>query len=111
VTDCPGVPHPDKVVELYLLSWSQDVTRYNWYSYDNPTWGQLGSGTTLSFAGFAFQQVYSWMVGSTMTAPCSASGTVWTCGLTLENGNAAEAIWNTAGTSTYTLPTDVYSIP
>ena len=33
---------------------------------------------------------------TSLTTPCSASGTVWTCELTLANGTAAEAIWDTS---------------
>ena len=44
------------------------------------------------------------MVGSTMTNNCDASGTVWTLGLKNSAGVQTQAVWNTAGSSTYTVP-------
>jgi len=41
------------------------------------------------------------MVGATMSAPCAASGTVWTCRLSRPKGYHALAVWNTAETSTF----------
>lgn len=90
------------VGRYYLYLWSQDIARSYWYAYDNPNWGTLFSGGVLTPAGVAYQQVYNWMVGSTMTNPCSASGTVWTCSLVNGSGVQTLAIWNTAGNSTYT---------
>jgi hypothetical protein len=38
------------------------------------------------------------MNGTTLTQPCSASGTVWTCNFTRPNGYVAEAVWDTSKT-------------
>jgi hypothetical protein len=94
------------LARAYLYFWSQGVARSYWYAYDNASWGQLFNGTSLTASGVAYQQVYNWMVGSTMTTPCATqSGTIWTCTLTRPNGYQALAVWNTAGSSTYTPPT------
>ena len=39
-----------------------------------------------------------------MSTPCAANGTVWTCGLSRSNGYQALAVWDTAGTSTFSVP-------
>ena len=89
----------------YLEHWSSGISRYYWYAYDDipvgTLWTQAGG---LDSAGVAYQQVYTWMAGATMSTPCSNGGigTVWTCGLALPSGVSALAVWNTAGSSTYT---------
>ena len=100
-----GTDLPAMVARTFLYFWSQGVSRSYWYAYDNPDWGTLfnfPTGLTLTAAGVAYQQVYNWMVGSTMNTPCVASGTVWTCGLINSAGAQTLAVWNTAGSSTYT---------
>jgi len=47
-------------------------------------------------AGLAFAQVENWLVGATLSRPCAANGTVWTCGLTKPGGYQALAVWDTA---------------
>ncbi|PYX60236.1 MAG: hypothetical protein DMG76_03200 [Acidobacteria bacterium] len=95
-------------VSRYMLEmWSAGVSRANWYDWGNRGWGTLcvpGScGATT--AASAWQQVYNWMVGSTMTTPCAIeSGSIWTCGLTLSGGTQALAVWNTSGSSGYPVP-------
>jgi len=92
------------VARHYLYFWSRGVIRSYWYSYDTTNLGDLFNGSTLTTTGIAYQQVYNWMVGSTMTSNCAASGTVWTCGLKNSSGVQTQAVWNTAGSSTYTVP-------
>ena len=78
---------------LYL--WSQGIARSYWYAYDNQSEGTLFNTTsnTLNANGIAYQQVYNWMVGATMTSNCAVASSVWTCGLTLANGHQALAVW------------------
>jgi hypothetical protein len=57
---------------------------------------QLEVNGTITEAGTAYQQVGRWLVGQTMSTPCSASGTQWTCGLTGPGNFVAEAIWDTS---------------
>lgn len=98
------------VARTYLLAWSQGVSRYIWYGWNAYPWGALwyaspppsGLSSGVNQAGVAYGQIYSWMVGSTLTSPCAIqSGTVWTCGFTKANGQQTLAVWNTAGSSSY----------
>lgn len=100
------------VARFYMIHWSVGVSRLYWFQYNSTTEGSLWSpapyscgGVTCYFApgtllepGIAYQQVYNWMVGATMSQPCSASGTVWTCGFTRPNGYVARAVWDTSQT-------------
>jgi hypothetical protein len=91
----------------YLLHWSSGISRMMWYAADNTVWGTLCATQrpcVLTPAGVAHNQVYSWMVGATMSTPCTANGTVWTCGLLTSAGIQTLAVWNTAGSSSYTIP-------
>jgi hypothetical protein len=98
------------VARAYLILNSLGVKRFYWFQWNNTTWGTLwASGTGLTKAGVAYREVANWMIGSTLTSPCSASGTIWTCGLTLANGHAAQAVWDTSGISAYTPPASTYT--
>ena len=95
----------------YLLQWSLGVSTYAWYDWENNNgswqWGQMWDPTNgLNAAGVAYQQLYNWMVGATMSQPYTATGSVYTCGFTRPGGYQALAVWNTnrASTSTYTVP-------
>jgi hypothetical protein len=97
------------VARWELMHWSSGIARMMWYAVDNSSWGQLCTGgppCTLTPAGNAYNRAFSWMVGSTMTSPCTSAGTVYTCGMTLANGSQALAVWNTTGSSTFTPPVE-----
>jgi hypothetical protein len=55
------------------------------------------------------------MIGAAMSSNCSATGTVWTCGLIRTGGYEALAVWDTAQscnngtctTSNFTVPNSV----
>jgi alpha-D-ribose 1-methylphosphonate 5-triphosphate synthase subunit PhnH len=116
------------VARSYLLHWSIGITRFYWYAWDSQAWGNLWSSTSgPSEAAIAYGQVYNWMNGATMALPCSLNGAtsayhaVITCDLTRSGGYQARAVWNTDGSSTYTVPNQytqyrdlqgyIYSIP
>ena len=91
--------------QLLMLHVSLGVQRVFWYQYDNLTHGGLWRpdpdphhrnypGTLLK-PGVAYQQVYNWMVGATMSAPCTTANNVWTCSFIRPEGYQAEAIWDT----------------
>jgi hypothetical protein len=84
---------------LQAVAWYQIGTAG---SADN--WGIIENGDhTPTAAGVAYQQVYNWLVGATIAAPCSATGTVWSCALTRPNGYSGLAVWDAgAAPSTYT---------
>jgi hypothetical protein len=89
------------IARWYLLHWSNGYTRHDWYQWENGTFGTLYGN---SAAQTAYTQTYNWMVNNTMSTPCAnTSGTVWKCGLTKTN-YAGLAVWNTAGNSTFTVP-------
>jgi N-acetylglucosamine-6-sulfatase len=76
-------------------------------------WYTWGGGTTFggdletaslapSPAGFAYDEVFHWLVGATIDAPCSgASNGTWTCALSRPGGYVAQAVWNTQGSLSY----------
>lgn len=92
----------------YLLHWSAGATRFYWYAYDNKRfgglWDEIGG---LHKAAIAYTQVYKWMVGAKLVAPCSAqwfTGT-WTCAFSRANGYQAMAIWHSGGSTSFSPPT------
>jgi hypothetical protein len=99
------------VAREYMLNWSIGVSRVYWYAWDSPDDGPLTNANGLpSEAGIAFGQISAWMIGATMTQPCSVNGAasayhaVYTCQLTRSGGYQAMAVWNTDGSSTYAVP-------
>jgi polysaccharide biosynthesis protein PslG len=94
------------LAQSFMLQWSAGVARVFWYMYNNQTWGTLWTPDphhpndpgTLHKAGVAYEQVYNWMVGRTMTGSCGVSGSTWTCHFVGSNGYLAEALWDTSET-------------
>ena len=102
------------VGRYYLLGWSAGLSTMVWYEYDNPKMGTLcapQTNCTLTPAGFAYQQVYKWMVDNTLSS-CAAAGTVYTCPMAKSNGAHMLAIWDSSQScsngvcSTVELPVD-----
>jgi len=95
------------IPKYYLLHWAAGVMRFVWYAYDTkPAWGGLlTSSGQESPAALAYDETYFWMVGATLSAPCSSnSAGVWTCPLTRPGGYAAEAVWKSNSTATFAVP-------
>ena len=84
------------VARYYLSGWSAGLQRMYWYAYDSPKYGQLWNGSSLNLAGQAYNTLNKWILGAKLSSACSASGSVWTCSLTLANGNAAQIMWDTS---------------
>ena len=87
------------VARHYILQWSKGVQRFYWYAWNDKSYGTLYNyaAGTVEKAGIAYAQVESWLVGATLTAPCSVSTeSTWTCPLTLEGGASAQILWNAA---------------
>ena len=94
--------------QILMLHGSLGVQRVFWYQYDNQEHGTLWRPDpnphhrnypgTLMKPGVAYQQVYNWMVGATMSAPCTTENNVWTCNFVRSGGYQAEALWDTAQT-------------
>lgn len=106
----PPNPLPsDEVQEAYIgriepIYWSMNVQRHYWYAWDTcaPLWDI--SGGALKPSGAAYQAIETWMGGAVMNIPCSANGTVWTCGYTRSGGYQALEVWNASGTSNFATP-------
>ena len=82
-----------------------------WYAYDSPHYGQLWNGSSLDLAGQAYNTLNKWLLGAKLSSACSANGSVWTCTVTLGNGNAAMILWDTSQTCTNgTCPTTSQSV-
>jgi polysaccharide biosynthesis protein PslG len=86
----------------FLVQWSSGVSRFYWYAWNNTAVGTLWTSDGVQPAGVAYGQLYNWMVGATMSSPCTmASDSTWTCTFTRPGGYQALAIWNSATTSNY----------
>jgi Glycosyl hydrolases family 39 len=86
------------VARYFLLHWSFGITRLYWYSWDNERFGTLWDKEDGPHpAAVAYQEVYKWMMGATMTEPCEEREATWTCGFTRPGGYRAQAVWNTEG--------------
>jgi hypothetical protein len=113
------------VARYYLIVSTLGLVRANWYAYDlGNAWGTLwikngattntndanqitchetsppyglgsGNGCLLPL-GRAYQKIYDWMVGNTLTTPCAANGKVYTCGMTKPDGSLLLAVWDTS---------------
>jgi polysaccharide biosynthesis protein PslG len=89
------------LAQFYMFHRSMDVRRFYWFAYDDGTTGKLWDPNTgkLTKGGVAYENVYDWMLGATMTQNCSSSdNAIWTCGLSGPKGYVAEAIWDTKET-------------
>jgi polysaccharide biosynthesis protein PslG len=94
-----SLPDPDLqasfLAKFYLLHWSAGIARFYWYAYDNGKWGTLwDSKNGLHQAGVAYREVHQWLVGATMTAPCTTKEGLWTCNLVRQNDHRAMVLWS-----------------
>jgi PKD repeat protein len=81
----------------YLLDASQGVSAFYWYSWNH---GSKMQGTYLIGV---YNQLHSWMVGRTVY-PCVQNSSVWTCVIKGNAGWTGMAVWNTAGSSQFSVP-------
>lgn len=97
------------VAQFYLLHWSQGIERLYWYAYNDGAVGRLWIPDAYSpsrpgrvtAAGKAYAELYSWLVGVTMTQPCAQDGSKWTCGIT-KDGHEAQIVWSPDSEQSYT---------
>ena len=86
------------LARMYLVQLSLGVQRFYWWQYGNTQMGTLTVNTlALTSSGQAYVQLNKWLVGNTMTKPCSTTGTVWSCKL-----NSAMIVWDAGQTCTAT---------
>jgi len=126
------------IVRFFTILWSTGVSRGNWYSWDldaslwesssntgdvacdgmgndpkcNPPEPSSGWGY-VTLPGQAHSVGEGWLLGTTMIASCSATGSVWTCGLQTAASQNELMVWDSAqdrtnNTSFYT-PTASYT--
>jgi hypothetical protein len=96
------------LAQFYLMHWSLGVPRLYWFAWNDLAVGSLwfaDSGVTK--AGVAYGEVYKWLVGSTMTRPCTQTEGLWVCGLKQPGGQEAEVVWSDEGIRTYTPRTSL----
>jgi len=90
------------LARMYLMLPSYGVNYFYWFSWNDPGVAPLwepdpndpSQPGTLLKPGVAYQQVYNWMVGATLTQACTPQGTVWSCVFQRSGGYVAEAIWD-----------------
>ncbi|MGB8646532.1 MAG: hypothetical protein WCF84_14935 [Anaerolineae bacterium] len=88
------------------LHYSDNLQMVAWFTWGDPStfhWGTIettaGAPTQ---AGMAFNQVYNWLVGATMSEPCaSAVDGAWTCKLSRPGGYKGLVMWTTHSTKSY----------
>jgi hypothetical protein len=86
------------VARVYLLQWFKGVARFYWFQYGNTDTGTFWTSAGPNAAEIAYGQVYDWLVGATLTGPCSATGSVWTCNFTKPGGVQEQAVWDASKT-------------
>lgn len=107
------------IPRTYYYDWDPNMERALWTTTVGLAANCLNAGTVdaggyLCETGMAYQQVEIWLLGNTVTTPCSgpmppATG-VWTCGLLMPDGTQALAIWDTSKTcASGTCTTSSYS--
>jgi polysaccharide biosynthesis protein PslG len=84
------------LARFYVLHWSEGVARFYWRAWIDSAGGLFTVAGGINPAGIAYGQVYDWLVGATMTEPCWAQGSIWTCPLTRPNGYVGKLVWDTA---------------
>ena len=100
---------PGFLVKMYIIQQSLGVVRFVWYQYQaDPEWGQMYNTSTGDNANVpAYNAVYNWLTGVTLSMPCSVNVNVETCGYTRPGGYVAQAVWETNSTDSgyiYTYP-------
>jgi hypothetical protein len=73
---------------FYLINWSLGISGMAWY-----TWDELDAEP--AEVQTAYQQAYNWISGASLTTPCAATGTVWSCGI-VKSGKQYVILWDTS---------------
>jgi hypothetical protein len=74
---------------FYLINWTLNISGMAWYS--------ASSQAEPVEAQTSYQQAYNWLSGASLTTPCAAVGTVWSCGLAI-SGKPYLVMWDTSQT-------------
>jgi hypothetical protein len=83
------------VSRWFILQASENVSIAVWFSEFRPADGLLGFGTSSAQAEINqyYTQTYHWLVGSTFSGPCTLSGGIWTCNLSLADGKSGQIVF------------------
>jgi hypothetical protein len=60
------------IPRFYILDWSLNISGIAWYDWTYMT-------TLPAQVQTSYQQTYNWLSGASLSSPCAASGTVWSC--------------------------------
>ena len=74
---------------FYLIDWTLGISGMAWYT--------ATSQTEVASAGPSYQQTYDWLNAASLSTPCTANGTVWSCGITV-SGKLYQIMWDTSQT-------------
>jgi hypothetical protein len=93
------------LVRHYMLHLSRNVQRYYWYAWED-SWGTLWTSSGgVQKPGVAYQQVYNWLVGATLSQACKPdSNSTWTCVITRPGGYQGLVVWNPSKSISFTAP-------
>jgi len=84
------------IARFVLLMQSINVARSYWYAWDGATTPFWYPTTGVDIGGTTYNEMTTWLVGATLSSPCSAVGTVWQCGYTRPGGYKSIAVWDTS---------------
>jgi hypothetical protein len=99
------------LIKLYVMGRGHGWRQAFWYWWGSATsdnvWGILEcpqvsannigcptGGNHQNPAAYAFGTMRSWLLGATVTAACSLSGSVWSCPLTFNDGSTGLVVWD-----------------
>ena len=74
---------------FYLINWTLNISGMAWYT--------ANSQAEPVEAQTSYQQTYNWLAGASLTTPCAATGTLWSCGITI-SGKPYLILWDTSQT-------------
>jgi hypothetical protein len=114
----PSISDPDQqaafTARYLLVQQSAGIARLYWYGWDyiKSDNGDLWTPSGLTLAGVAYQQTEIWMSGATLSTPCAANGSVWTCSYTRTGGYQALVVWDASQTcNNGSCTTSSFSLP
>jgi hypothetical protein len=74
---------------FYLINWTLNISGMAWYT--------ASSQAEPVEAQTSYQQTYNWLSGASLTTPCAATGTLWSCGINI-SGKPYLILWDTSQT-------------
>ncbi len=74
---------------FYLINWTLNISGMAWYT--------ASSQPESVAAQTSYQQAYNWLSGASLTTPCAATGTLWSCGIVI-SGKPYLILWDTSQT-------------